>query len=1193
MSKIRINIDGREVTGYKGQTILQVAKENGIEIPNLCYDDRLKIYGSCGLCVVEVKGVPKLLRACATEISDNMVVKTRSPRVDASRKMALELLLSNHTGDCRAPCHLACPAHVDCQGYVGLIANGQYEEAVKLLKENLPLPASIGRVCPHPCEDACRRNLVDKPVAIAALKRFVGDIVLEKGSEIKADKKPPTGKKVAIIGGGPGGLTCGYFLAKEGHQPTIYEAMPKLGGMLRYGIPKYRLSKDILDMEINLITEMGIEVITNTKIGQDISLEELRNNYDAVFVGIGAWKSSGLRCPGEELDGVLGGIDFLRMVAQDEPPQIGDTVAVVGGGNTAMDAARTAIRLGAKRVMVIYRRTIEEMPAEKIEIEEAKEEGVEFQFLLSPIKVVEKNGKIASIRCQKMRMGEPDASGRRRPMPIEGEEITVDVDTVIAAIGQRVDPSGLEDLGLTKRNTIQYDETTFQTSIPGVFAGGDAATGPKIAIEAIAQGKNAANVITSYLKGKIIPIKEPFYVTQENLTEEDFKDRERKQRIEPQVIASETRKTNFKEFTERYTEEEAKKEAGRCLECGCGDLHDCKLFAYSNMYNVDPQKLSGGKTETNFEDNHPFIDRNADKCILCGLCVRTCNEITGLTALGLVDRGFDTEVRPEFGMHLQDTDCISCGQCVSVCPVGALQEKLSIDKPVPVEANETSTVCSYCSLGCNMRLTNRGSMLLRALPDRESPVDNGLLCVKGRFGFDYSESKERIIKPIKKVNGESKEVSWEEAFSYAAEQIKSIRSKYGNNSIAIIASPRYTNEESYLISRLAKDILETENAGNSENSCNTGIKEVLGYNASTNSLDELASTDLILYVGGETYRNHPVMGMKLLDAVKRGAKLITVSPEKIKAGEWAQLEVCAKDNLDIFKSILKHTIDSGLTDQSTIENRASGFEQLKTSLENVSPCDEAVNIAELYNNAKNATIVIDEYTVAGEAAKLLANLAVITGKIGTPRNGIILLKPLCNSQGAYDMGIQKSMNDIDWKEIKGALIFGEDLTSVNLDNLELLIVGDLFMTETAKKAHVVLPTASFAESSGTYTNTERRIQKLETSLAPKTGVSNLEIIQGLAAALGTNYSANPILLWNDIKAGISEYYDIDMENFEKGQAFWTPDGNRILYTDGYNFEDGKAKLYVPGKGKAFKEFTVTDSIEKYFNNKLVEIGLNE
>jgi formate dehydrogenase major subunit len=278
MSKLRVNIDGIEVTGYKGQTILQLAMENGIEIPNLCHDNRLKVHGGCGLCVVEVEGTPKLLRACATEIADNMVIRTRSERIDQSRKTNLELILANHTGDCKAPCQLACPAETDCQGYVGLIANGEYEEAVDLIKEKLPLPASIGRVCPHPCEDACRRNFVDKPVAIAALKRFVGDIVLQKGSGLKADIKPSTGKRVAVIGGGPSGLSCAYFLAREGHKPVIYEAMPKAGGMLRYGIPQYRLPKDVLDMEIELIKETGVEINTGIRIGKDLSLDYLKEN---------------------------------------------------------------------------------------------------------------------------------------------------------------------------------------------------------------------------------------------------------------------------------------------------------------------------------------------------------------------------------------------------------------------------------------------------------------------------------------------------------------------------------------------------------------------------------------------------------------------------------------------------------------------------------------------------------------------------------------------------------------------------------------------------------------------------------------------------------------------------------------------------------------------------------------------------
>ena len=275
--------------------------------------------------------------------------------------------------------------------------------------------------------------------------------------------------------------------------------------------------------------------------------------------------------------------------------ELGEKVAVIGGGNTAMDAARTAVRLGAKKVMVIYRRTEQEMPAEELEIREAREEGVEFNFLLAPIEIIGEDGHVSKMRCQRMKMGEPDASGRRRPIPVEGEEVTLEVDTVIAAIGQKVDSSGLGEIGLTKKGTIQYNERTFQTSIEGVFAGGDSAAGPGIAIEAIAQGKKAAGVICGYLEGKVVPVSERFYVKQEGLTEEDFKDEEVKPRVDFKVMESAARKRNFLEVADRYTEEDAKAEAKRCMECGCGDVFDCKLLAYSNQYNVKAINLPASK----------------------------------------------------------------------------------------------------------------------------------------------------------------------------------------------------------------------------------------------------------------------------------------------------------------------------------------------------------------------------------------------------------------------------------------------------------------------------------------------------------------------------------------------------------------------------------------------------------------------
>jgi len=448
MDDLKITIDGKELYGQKGRTILEAALENGIQIPAFCYDKRLDVYGACGICVVEVQGAPKLLRACATEISDDMVVSTDTPRVRESRKANLELLLSQHSGDCRAPCGTSCPANTDCQGYVGLIANGEMEEALKLVKLKVPLAASIGRVCPHPCESQCRRKHVEEPVSILNLKRFVADIDLQRPEPYLPEMKPPTNKSVGIAGGGPGGLSCAYYLAQMGHSVTVYDAMPEMGGMLRYGIPEYRLPKEVVGKEAALIEKMGVVFINNIRIGRDITLEELKNKHDAVVVAVGAWVSLPLPCPGADLPGVCGGIDFLRKVYMDEEVVLGKSVAVVGGGNTAMDASRTAVRLGAENVYIIYRRTRAEMPAEKIEINEAEEEGVVFRYLVNPLEVINKNGRVAGLKLQKMRLGEPDASGRRRPEPVEGDEETIDVDTVIAALGQGIDPAVLKKPGL-------------------------------------------------------------------------------------------------------------------------------------------------------------------------------------------------------------------------------------------------------------------------------------------------------------------------------------------------------------------------------------------------------------------------------------------------------------------------------------------------------------------------------------------------------------------------------------------------------------------------------------------------------------------------------------------------------------------------------------------------------------------------
>ncbi|HRU40374.1 MAG TPA: FAD-dependent oxidoreductase, partial [Candidatus Diapherotrites archaeon] len=513
MALIRVNINNRELTADEGSTILRIALDNGIEIPNLCYDENLKTYGACGMCVVEVEGNPKLVRACSTPAVNGMIIKTDTPRTIAARKTALTLLSSDHKGDCRPPCVNACPGHTDCQGYVGLVANRQYDEAIKLVKEVIPLPASIGRVCPHPCETACRRTNVEEPIAIADIKRFIGDIDIYNGTYFP-EIKEPTGKSVAVIGSGPAGISCAYFLAAKGHKVVLYEDKPFPGGMLRYGIPQYRLPKELLDAEINTLVKMGVDIKCNVKLGEDITLAYLKKTYDAVFIAIGAWASMNMGCTGEDMEGVMGGIEFLRKATLAEPIYLGQSVLVIGGGNTAMDVARTAVRLGAEHVQVLYRRTRAEMPAEDVEIEEAEEEGVEFTYLVAPIEIIEGNGRVKAVRCQRMKLGAPDKSGRRSPEPIPGDEVTIPADLVISAIGQRVNAESVKELELTKKGAIAANANTFETSMPGVFAGGEAVTGPKIAIEAIAQGKNAASVIDSYLKGEIKPVANPCYIEQ-------------------------------------------------------------------------------------------------------------------------------------------------------------------------------------------------------------------------------------------------------------------------------------------------------------------------------------------------------------------------------------------------------------------------------------------------------------------------------------------------------------------------------------------------------------------------------------------------------------------------------------------------------------------------------------------------------
>jgi len=406
-----------------------------------------------------------------------------------------------------APCMDRCPAHIDIPSYIEEIKNRRFDESLDVIRRNMPIPAVCGRVCPHPCESACRRALVDEPISIMVLKRVAAD------HEWMHHKQPPMlpagskEKTVCVVGGGPAGISCAYYLALEGYKVTVLDMLPEPGGTVAVGIPDYRMPRELLRREYEIVQELGVEIRFNTKLGRDISLKQVKEQYDAVFVGIGAFRSKPMGVDGEDqgYEGFSeGGINYLRAVALGQPIETGKRVIVVGGGNTAIDCVRVALREGAEDSILVYRRTRKEMPAEYYEVDDAEEEGVQFEFLRNPTRLVHENGKITGVEVVKMELGEPDDSGRRRPQPVPGSEYVIPCDMVIPAIGQDPDLSFLDqdDLGIetTRWSTIVTKGGVLMTDCEGVFAGGDCEIGPMTVVAAVGQGRRAARAMARYLE---------------------------------------------------------------------------------------------------------------------------------------------------------------------------------------------------------------------------------------------------------------------------------------------------------------------------------------------------------------------------------------------------------------------------------------------------------------------------------------------------------------------------------------------------------------------------------------------------------------------------------------------------------------------------------------------------------------------
>jgi len=464
------------------------------------------------------------------------------------------------------------------------------------------------------------------------------------------------------------------------------------------------------------------------------------------------------------------------------PVDIGKRVAVCGGGNTAMDACRTAVRLGAEKVYIIYRRTRDEMPADALEIDEAQEEGVDFRFLTNPDKILTQDSKVCGIKLQIMELGEPDASGRRKPVPIEGKFETLEVDSVIMAIGQKPELGGFEELDKTSRGTISADESTFRTNINGIFAIGDATNkGADIAIAAIGEAQKIAAVVDSYLRGNIIGYKKPILVERE-ITKSDLADREHIARERMRVLPAEERKHSFDEVALGLTDEQARREASRCLECGCLDYYRCKLINYANKYNAEFERFAGQKSPAKKDTGHKYILRDSGKCILCGLCVRVCSQVMGVGAIGLAGRGFTTVVSPEFYKSLGNSQCISCGQCVSLCPTGALVEKVPFKKNVPLREICTATHCTGCAAKCAINVFSNGNSITRC-----EPANGNIICAYGKFGLSKLANVGRL--KVCKSGGES--ISLERA----AEVISKKAACFSPAEIAVTVCENMTDNE--------------------------------------------------------------------------------------------------------------------------------------------------------------------------------------------------------------------------------------------------------------------------------------------------------------------------------------------------------------------------------------------------------------
>ena len=747
------------------------SNDENIEI--LTYSEVVDVKGYVGNFDVTIRKKPRYVdmskcTACADCVSQCPVSLSSEFNLGLGKRKAIYLPFPQavplkYTIDRRGtpPCEASCPIHVNAQGYIALISAGKFEEALALVREKNPFPGITGRICTRPCEGACRRKDVDESIAIDALKRYLSD--RDENGKIDVPMPEENGKKVAIVGSGPAGLLAAHDLRKQGYGVTLFEALPVAGGMLAVAIPEYRLPRTILNKEVEYLLRTGVQLKLNTPIGPGLSLKDLKTQgYQAIFVATGAHRSRKLGLEGESARGVIHAVDFLKRVALGESVKVGEKAIVVGGGNAAIDAARTALRLGSREVTIVYRRTRNEMPAQIEEIEEAEEEGIKMEYLTAPTRLIVEEGAVRGIECCRMELKELDESGRPRPVPILGSEFRIEADTIIPAISQSPDLSFLSETDgfrMSPSGAIEADALTLETGVEGIFAGGDLVTGPQTYIDAMAAGRKAAISIDRYLKGEDLNEGREKEGTQKDYIQIDVDGVEYRERASVVTLPPERRRRRFDEVNAGLREDDVIREAERCLNCGgCSACGECSKYCQPKAVDYEmkeewvERKVGAIIVATGFTqfDLRMYGEYGGGrfKDVITGLHLERMLDTTGPTG-GHV-------IRPSNGKEAKHIVFIQC--------VGSRDES----KGVP-----------YCSRVCCMYTAKQTILLKDHFPESQSYVfyidirasgknyeefvkraqrEYGTIYIRGRVSKIYEKGDKLIVRGVDTLVGKQVEV---------------------------------------------------------------------------------------------------------------------------------------------------------------------------------------------------------------------------------------------------------------------------------------------------------------------------------------------------------------------------------------------------------------------------------------------------